>query len=154
MLLINTEVTWLNEVMNCLNEILPKMLKYKIKVNFNIIIWWKMIKNELTPCFLKETSIINAVVFPSCPRVITMNTGQCYGTMRPSQLYMWASLPPDPLVLWVLVLCFYWQASSSLLWSYYLLISLSILIHQVFFLVFFSDVMWDRLVQFLQLCIK
>ena len=42
-----------------------------------------MMKNELTPCFLKET-VVNTVVFPSCLRVITMNTAQCYGTMKPA----------------------------------------------------------------------
>ena len=57
-----------------------------------------MMKNELTPCFLRET-VVNTVVFRSCLRVISGNTVQCYETMKPAFTALCAFLPSDPLVL-------------------------------------------------------
>lgn len=137
MWLINTDIIWLNEVMNCLKEILPKKgLNIKLKVNFNIIIWWKMMKNEWTPCFPKET-VVSTVVFLHASGLSLWMLHSVGGNEACLHNSVCASLPSGPLVLWVLVCTFYWQASSPPLWSYYLLIYLSILTH--LFLIF---LMW------------
>ena len=111
-----------------------------------------MLKSELITCFLKER-MASAVDFPSCFRVLSVNTVQCHGTGRRPQPPACVGLSaPDAFVLRVLAQAVYPQASSSS--SLKLSPVTSYVSLHPDLLQFSLDVMWNRLGLVLELFVK